>query len=394
MPVSRVARWHVDSGELGAACPRWARWNGALDRRYTLGVEEELMLLEPGSGSLAPSCDGTLERLSHELSLHASPETHASVIEMRTGVHTDVAGVVGELVGLRSRLGPELGALGLSVAAAGTHPMTVSGETVVSAAPRYRLLHDTLRSLAHREPTMALHVHVGVPDPEDAIRLVNALRGHVPLLIALSANSPFWQGRDSGFDSMRTVIFQAFPRTGLPRRFDGYGDYVAALDPVIGAGAVPDPSFFWWDVRPQPRLGTVEVRAMDSQTTVAEVAPLVALIQSLALMALEGDPPPPGAGAEVLDENRFLAARDGMDARLIEPASGRLVSVRESVHALIARCRPHAQALGCASELERVHLLADSNGARRQRRFAAAHGRLDRLVSNLADRFLTTERSG
>src|SRR4051794_18778274 len=93
MPVSRVARWHVDSGELGEACPRWARWNGALDHRYTLGVEEELMLLDPASGSLAASCDGTLEQLSHELSLHASPETHASVIELRTGVHTDVEGV-------------------------------------------------------------------------------------------------------------------------------------------------------------------------------------------------------------------------------------------------------------------------------------------------------------
>ncbi len=351
------------------------------------------MLLDPASGSLAASCDGTLEQLSHELSLHASPETHASVIELRTGVHTDVAGVVTELAALRSQLGPELEALGLSVAAAGTHPMTVSGETVVSTAPRYRLLHDTLRSLAHREPTMALHVHVGVPDAEDAIRLVNALRGYVPLLIALSANSPFWQARDSGFDSMRTVIFHAFPRTGLPRRFDGYGDYVDALDPVIRAGAVPDPSFFWWDVRPQPRLGTVEVRAMDAQTTVADVGPLVALIQSLALMTLEDDSPPPAVGAEVLDENRFLAARDGMAARLIDPEGGQLVPVRETVHELVAGCRPHARALGCASELERVHLLADSNGARRQRNFAAAHGRLDRLVSNLADRFLTTERS-
>jgi glutamate---cysteine ligase / carboxylate-amine ligase len=394
MPVSRVARWHVDSGELGEACPPWARWNGALDRRYTVGVEEELMLLEPESCSLAPSCDDALERLSRELSMHASPETHAAVIELRTGIHTDVRGAVGELTGLRRLLGSELDALGLSVAGAGTHPMTVSGETAVSAAPRYRLLDDTLRSLAHREPTMALHVHVGVPDPEEAIRLVNALRANVPLLIALSANSPFWQARDSGFDSMRTVIFHAFPRTGLPRHFESYEDYVDALGPVIGAGAVPDPSFFWWDVRPQPRLGTVEVRAMDAQTTVAEVAPLVALIQSLALMELEGDPPPPVAGAEVLAENRFLAARDGMDAQLIDPGSGRLVPLRETVHALLTRSRPYAQALGCEGELEGVHLLADSNGAQRQRGFAAAHGPLDRLVSNLADRFLATERSG
>ena len=122
--------------------------------------------------------------------------------------------------------------MGLSVAAAGAHPMTVREETAVSGAARYRLLDDSLRSLARREPTMALHVHVGVPDAEDAIRLLNGLRRSVPLLIALSANSPFWQGRDGGFDSMRTVIFQAFPRTGPPRPFAGYADYVEALDAV------------------------------------------------------------------------------------------------------------------------------------------------------------------
>ena len=195
---------------------------------------------------------------------------------------------------LRNRLAPEVGAIGLSVAAAGAHPLTLHEETVVSGAARYRLLDDSLRSLARREPTMALHVHVGVPDAggrHPAPQRAPPQRAAV--LIALSANSPFWQGRDGGFDSMRTVIFQAFPRTGLPRCFAGYGDYVDALDAVIGAGAVPDPSFFWWDVRPQPRLGTVEVRAMDAQSTLAEVTPLVALIQSLSRLELEGDPPQP-----------------------------------------------------------------------------------------------------
>ena len=371
------------------ACPPWARWNGERERRYTLGVEEELMLLERGSNTLAQSSDRVLERLSDELSRSASPETHAGVIELRTAVHTRVGGAVAELSALRHRLAQEVGAMGLSVAAAGAYPLTLLEETAVSGAPRYRLLGDSLRSLARRAPTMALHVHVGVPDAEDAIRLLNGLRRSVPILIALSANSPFWQGRDGGFDSMRTVIFQAFPRTGLPRFFSGYADYVNALDAMIGAGAVPDPSFFWWDVRPQPKLGTVEVRAMDAQSTLAEVTPLVALIQSLSRLELEGDWPQPAPSAETLAENRFLAARDGMDARLVEPTTGQLIPVRAMLDTMLDRCRPHALALGCASELEEVRLLAATNGARRQRTRTAGDGGLDHAVRDLADLFLT-----
>jgi YbdK family carboxylate-amine ligase len=166
-------------------------------------------------------------------------------------------------------------------AAAGTHPLTVWEETRVSGAGRYRDLDDSLRVLARREPTMALHVHVGVPAPEDAVRVLNGLRRWLPVLLALSGNSPFWQGRDTGFASARTLIFQAFPRAGPPRWFSGYADYVDAVDALITSGAVPDPSFVWWDARLQPALGTVEVRVMDAQSTMREVAPLVALVQSL-----------------------------------------------------------------------------------------------------------------
>ena len=278
--------------------------------------------------------------------------------------------------------------MGLTVAAAGTHPLTVREETEVSGATRYRALDDSLRVLARREPTMALHVHVGVPAPEDAIRLLNGLRHRVPVLLALSANSPFWQGRDSGFASARTVIFQAFPRAGLPRCFADYADYVEAVDALIASGAIPDPSFLWWDVRLQPALGTVEVRVMDAQSRVREVTPLVALIQSLARLELEGEPPSVMPSAEVLAENRFLAARDGMDARLIDPAARCLIPVREMLDSLLADCCPHALALGCAGALDRVEHLAAANGAERQREFVAHKRRLDELVASLADQFL------
>lgn len=213
------------------------------------------------------------------------------MVELASSIHTDVDGIAAELSSLRSQLGDELDAVGLAGAAAGTHPRTLWQETVVSAASRYRGLGDSMRDLARREPTLALHVHIGIPVAEDATRALNGLRRSVRVLLALAANSSFWQGRDSGFSSTRTFIFQAFPRTGVPRLFEDYADYVATVDALIASGAVPDPSFLWWDVGLQPSLGTVEMRVMDAQSTVGEVAPLVALIQSLA--GLDGDHSPP-----------------------------------------------------------------------------------------------------
>jgi carboxylate-amine ligase len=182
--VSSFARSYVGSVDTRDACPSgadplWARWNGKLDQRYTLGVEEEVMLLEPEGWSLAQSSDQVLGRLSDELSLHTSPETHAAVVELATGIHNDVDGVVRELALLRNQLRRELGGMGLTAAAAGTHPLTVWEETEVSGAARYRDLSDSLRVLARREPTMALHVHVGVPEPEDANRRPQATIVHV-----------------------------------------------------------------------------------------------------------------------------------------------------------------------------------------------------------------------
>ena len=371
-----------------SAAPWWARWNRGLDQRYTLGVEEELMLLEPGDWSLAQSSDSVLARLSDELSAHTFPETHAAVVELATGIHPDVSGAVAELGSLCSQLARELEAMGLAAAAAGTHPFTVREETEVSGAVRYRALDASLRVLARREPTMALHVHVGVPAPGDAIRVLNGLRRQIPILLALSANSPFWQGRDSGLASARTVIFQAFPRAGTPWSFADYADYIEAVDALIAPGAIPDPSFLWWDVRLQPALGTVEVRVMDAQSRVQDVEPLVALIQSLARLELEGQTSPVAPSAEVLAENRFLAARDGMDARLIDPIGRSLVPVREALEALLTDCRPDALALGCARALDQVKPLAAASGADTQREFFARDRDLEHLVARLADQSL------
>jgi carboxylate-amine ligase len=386
----RVSGAYDRAGGAGML-PLWARWNGSVRQRFTIGVEEELMLLGGASAyAPSPSSGAVLSRLSGELSACVSPETHASVIELATGIHRRVTEATAELAALRSQLARELSELGLHAACAGTYPLVRRDDIRTSGAGRYGAITASMRMLARREPTLALHVHVGVPDPEDAIRLLNGFREVVPVLVALSANSPFSGGRDSGFASARTVIFQAFPRTGTARRFAGYGDYVEAVDALIASGALPDPSFLWWDARLQPALGTVEVRAMDAQSSVGDTAPLVALVQSVAMLVLEGEPPDAATAPEVLAENRFLAARDGLHARLINRATRKLEPVQELVYDLVQRCRPFAAALGCSAELEQIGRLAASNGADLQRAWAREAGLLG-LVATLSRRFTAPE---
>lgn len=368
--------------------PDWAVWQGG--NEYTLGAEEEVMLLNPHDWSLAQQIDRVLPRLPESMEGHVTRETHTSALELSTGVHQTAAGVHDELRSLRAQLDRELAALGLRAASAGTHPSTVWHETVVSTGPRYEAVYGSMRELARREPTFGLHIHVGVRGPADGIRLFNRMRVHLPLLLALSVNSPFWQGRDTGLASARTPLFQAFPRVGIPRAFRDYEDWVGAVDLLIRCDAFPEPTFLWWDVRPQPRFGTVEVRVLDAQTTTGEAAALAALVQCIARLEVEeGYVEATLVGAqEALEENRFIAARDGMDARLIDPARERRTPVREQLERLLAACAPHAAALGCESELALVETMAERNGAKRQLALARDEGRLPGLVEALADRFL------
>jgi carboxylate-amine ligase len=347
------------------------------------------MLLNPDSWALTPAIDAVLPALTDRLAPHVGAETHGSAIELRSSVHRTVGEGIAELRDLREQLATELLPFGLRSAAAGMHPFAVWQETKISAGERYRLLHGSMRELARREPTFALHVHVAVSDPEDALRAFNRLRAHLPLLLALSANSPFWQGRDTGLASARTPLFQAFPRVGIPRVFAGYDAYVDAIDLLLRCDAIPEPTFLWWDVRLQPRFGTIEVRIMDAQTTTADTAGLVALVQSLVRLEVEeGFATPDLVGSpEVLDENRFLAARDGIHAELIVPSAGRRLPAREVLGQTLAACLPHAQDLGCAGELETVRELSDKPGAERQASQAEGPDGLVGLVAALAGDF-------
>jgi carboxylate-amine ligase len=319
------------------------------------------------------------------------PETHQSAAELTTAPHRDAGGAGREAGALRRRLERHLAEHGLVLASAGTHPRAVWTDIRVSQTPRYRIIHETMRELARREPTFALHVHIGVDSAPRALTLANRLRTHVPLLLALSANSPFWQGRDTGLSSARVPIFQAFPRSGLPRAYSSYEEYVEAVDRLVRTGAIPEPNFIWWDVRLQPRLGTVEVRIMDSQTTADATNALAALVQTIAHLELEEGycSEELQTAPEVLDENRFLAARDGMEAELIDLEADRRLPAHEQLDHLLDRAHDHAEELGCADALGAVRDLSRANGAAWQRRTAASGG-LELLVQSLIARFSET----
>ena len=215
------------------------------------------------------------------------------------------------------------------------------------------------------------------------------MRNHLPLLLALSANSPFWQGRETGLASARTSVFGAFPRVGPPRVFRDYEDYVKTVDTLLQHDAFPDPTHLWWDVRLQPRFATVEVRIMDAQSTVADAAALTALVQCLVRMEADADSECAAASElpEVLSENRFLAARDGPGAKLIDAKRGCRVPVGELLESVLDRCATHAQELGCVAELEWTRQLAADPGSARQLALAQGSHGLAGLMMALASSF-------
>ena len=369
--------------------PGWSEWHRGTRDEFTIGVEEEAMLLDRTTWALAHRIESVLPRMPPDAVEQTSAETHGSAVEVQTGIHDSVAEALDELRGLRRQLLETLEPLEMRAACSGTHPFAVWQETVVSAGERYEFVQGSMRALARREPTFALHVHVGIEDADRAIRAFNAMRVHLPLLLALSANSPFWQGRDTGLASARTPLWQGFFRVGIPRAYPDFESYVASVDLLVRTEAIPDPTFLWWDIRPQPRLGTIEIRAMDAQTRLDDAAALVALARCLTrLEVMEGWAGDAAIGAvEAIDENRFLAARDGNRAELIDVEGETRIAVGELVEILVERCRPHAQDLECEAELDAVRDLVRECGCDRQRAHGGEASELRGLVGWLADEF-------
>ncbi len=342
---------------------------------FTVGVEEELFLVDPLSGRQTNSSAAVLERLGRTGG-DVSRELHACQIELIT----DVCGSTGDAVAALRDLRRAVVATGAGLLGSGTHPSALEGEAEITDKERYARIHELLGD-AVATPVGGMHIHVGMPDAETAIRAFNGLRRHLPLLAALAANSPFRHGRDTGLASAREVTMRGWPRSGVPRAMRDFADFRAATDLLLRAADVPDYTWFWWKLRPHPRLGTVEIRALDAQTSLEDTAGLVALVHCLArdTAIAEPEPDPP---AEVLEEAMFRAARYGVDA-LLPDADGRLTPVPDLLAAAVASARPHADGLECADQLELLPaLLERGGGAGRQRAVHAVAG-IDALLREM-----------
>ena len=352
--------------------------NFGAETEFALGVEEELILVDPATHALRHSAVEVLDQLTvPRTEGSALPEAFAALVELTTPICSDAGEAAAALGCLRGHLR----SVGATVIGSGLHPDGAFGDVVHYPSDRYRLIAAQMRGLMSRTPTAALHVHVGMPDPESAIRACNGLRTHLPLLQALAANSPFWHGRDSGLASARAHVFRALPSSEIPPIFASFDEYAEVVETLCAAAEVPDYTVLWWDIRPAPVLGTVEVRAMDSQSSLADVAGLTALVHALARRAAEE--PGPWEHRDVLTESSFRAARDGLDACLWH--EGTLQPVPQVARATVQQALPYARELGSEGALEEVErILVDGNGAARQRA-AFARGGMPELLTELSD---------
>jgi carboxylate-amine ligase len=327
---------------------------------FALGIEEELMLVDARTlelANVASDVIGLVEAPSGEV----KHELYEALIECSTPVVRNVPDGVETLAALREALGEA----GATLIGSGLHPLAAFGDVAHAPTTRTEGIRESMRGLVERTPTAALHVHVGMPDPETAIAVCNRLRAHLPLLQALAAHSPYWHGADSGFASARSVVFRAFPRSTIPPSFAGWEHYADIVRWCEATGDLPDYTYLWWDLRPSPRLGTVEVRAMDAQSRLESVAGLAALVHALALACADGaeEASPP---SEALMESSFRAGRDGVDAVVLTAAG--MQPVRVLAERAIAAARPYARDLGGEDALEEIARIArEGNGADRMR---------------------------
>jgi glutamate---cysteine ligase / carboxylate-amine ligase len=343
---------------------------------FTVGVEEELLLVDAGTRALVRTSSELLGNMRVDAQA-ARHDIYEEQIELSSSICREAAEATAELGRLRAAL---IDAGGTPMGA-GIHPAAELGDAHIVQQPRYTSAAAYLGGVVRRTPDCALHVHVGMPDPDSAIRACNGLREHLPLLHALAANSPFWHGRDAHLASARFVLRRGFPRVEVPRAFQDFDDWQQAIEPMLAAGELEDYTRVWWDVRPHPRLGTVEVRVMDAQSLLRDVAGLAALVHGLAIHE-SLSPRRQWLDREPIEESVFQATSHGLEARLYK--DGRLRPVPELAQEAVDLARSRLREVGRAEEpLEGIaRILADGAGADRQRR-AHAEGGMDAVLDLL-----------
>ncbi|HVU71326.1 MAG TPA: glutamate--cysteine ligase [Mycobacteriales bacterium] len=351
----------------------------------SLGVEWELEIVDPVTRQLVGAASPLLDALG---SPQVKAELFACCVELVTGVCGSVAEAEADLAATLGLVQAEAEHAGHAVMCSGTHPITDWADQQITADERYERLVEQMRWPARRLQIFGVHVHVGVRSAEKAIPIVNALTAYMPHLLALSASSPYWMGTDTGLASARSKIFEGLPTAGVPHRLAAWADFETYMETLLTARTISSIKEVWWDIRPHPDFGTVELRMCDGLPTLFEVGTIAALAQSL-VQRLDtqlddgyGLPAPP---EWVVRENKWRAARHGIDCEVIVDERGTTRPLREHLLELIDDLTPIARRLGCVQQLHRVDdLLKVGPSYQRQRAVAAAAGgSLDAVVDGL-----------
>jgi glutamate---cysteine ligase / carboxylate-amine ligase len=355
---------------------------------WSLGVEEEVMILDADSLGLAPGVESLLAGLEgRELPGTLKMELLASMVELATDVCATPQEALVALRTLREAAAESAEANGLRIAAAGTHPFSLPQAQDIAPDPRYREFVEYAGVTARRQAVCGLHVHVAMPGPEECLRALEGVLPWLPLVLALSANSPYLAGEETGLASSRAEVLALLPRAAAPPVFGSYAEWEAFVERFVRIGLADGYTRFWWDIRPHPRFGTLEVRAPDQPTAAESTAAFAALLQALCVTALEGEPPKPANRGDYA-QNRWAALRFGPRAELIHPDGERLVGVEELTHALLELVEPAARMLGSAELLGAI----DPRSCEGDRQLEVGRERgLEAVAADVAERTL---RSG
>jgi carboxylate-amine ligase len=357
---------------------------------FTIGVEEELMLIDAETLDLAHEIEAILAGVPDHLEGQVKPELFQSVLEVATTPCANVGEAASQLVDLRRFVSEVAAERGCLVGAAGTHPFALPEDQKVVDRDRYRKLAEELGYIARQEIIFGTHVHVGIDGADKAIYVADGIRRYLPLLLGLSANSPFWRGERTGLMSTRTPVFRAFPRVGIPPHYGTWEIFSRRVELMMEAGAIEDYTFLWWDVRPHPNLGTVETRVFDQQTRLEHTVALTALTVSLAhrLVSLFDD----GevlveVPTELVDDNKVRAACRGMEGHLVDFPHRKVVPAPDMMRHLMEILREDAEELGCLNELEGVdRMISRGTGARRQLEMVDGGADLRGLVTEITEK--------
>jgi glutamate---cysteine ligase / carboxylate-amine ligase len=368
-------------------------WNPS--RGTTLGIEWELQLIDAATRLLRQDAREVITQLRGPGGPAAGPKIHdelmQSTVEVVTGVCSTVSEALADLATTIAQLQRITDMRDTMLACAGTHPVSDWRDAKMAPIQRYAELVEQMQWLARRIQTFGVHVHVGLRDGSKAIPIVNALAAYLPHFLALTASSPFWGGHDTGLASSRAVIFGGLPTAGPPHLLADWTEFEEYMDTLMRAGTIRSIKEVWWDVRPHPDFGTVEIRMFDGVPTLREVGMVAALSQSLVQLLdtqLDRGYRLPSQPSWVIRDNKWRATRYGLDAIVITDASGSTSPLRDELYELAQELQPVAQRLGCLDELAVVSEVLDSGASyERQRAVLATGGGLTDVVDALVTEF-------